>query len=863
MKRARRSVLLLVAIGALLPTGAYALGLGEIRVHSELNQPLEAEVEVFGARPGEAEELVVSLADSQSFRQAGLDRLHILTTLRFAVARRSDGLPYIKVFTLGDVREPLLTFLVEVDWAKGRIMREFTLLLDPPGMAARRDPAPVVASSQRPSLAQPAVAATDAAVGARPATAVAASTATDADPDAPAERRHYGPIQKNETLWDIAKATRPSGRVSMAQMMLAYQQVNPDAFIHANINRLRAGVMLRIPTTADIAAIERGDALARVDRQNALWQSGSEKAAPRSVSRQMADDADVTSGSVATVADAHDRVAEGDTDLTVPPDDAEATLLTGPQEFAENEALREQVASLERKLERLQDLIELKSQEVAELQSIRNRNEVSSHREVARMFPFAAATESVAENKPPFYLAPLGVAAAEITSDDLKRLTSKQLSAIGTPGTQLPSGKLVTPEAAVGVPLVFMLGVAMIYLRRRETGDVAILRGSPAAGMKPRNHGRTRSASDADVGTDADVAGNGRANRTNAAAPGMRGIGEGDDRAARSMLTEGLDKTISEVDIYLAYELHREAEELLREVINENPARKDYRVKLIETYFAAHDKARFLAEAEALQREMSEGDRNHWKRVADMGAQLAPEHWLFGNHAALRATEQSELDVTDVTLTADDTELLAENTEPQGDGSTEDDFTLTQTIDLSKLNIPSDEVAEIEEPMRADDDAAVAGSAEIDLLPVEMDDAPDPALPIAADDKPSFDSPVEEEFFLDTDLHEPQGPTAPGAASDARRVGDTPEPSGAQQFEPLDAPENLDSDPETIDTVGDDEGDGPGAPDALEQVDTMLELAKAFMDIGDVRGARDTLREVLAEGNEEQRAEAERLLKQA
>jgi pilus assembly protein FimV len=845
MKRARRSVLLLVAIGALLPTGAYALGLGEIRVHSELNQPLEAEVEVFGARPGEAEELVVSLADSQSFRQTGLDRPHILTTLRFAVARRSDGLPYIKVFTLGDVREPLLTFLVEVDWAKGRIMREFTVLLDPPGMAAGRDPAPVVASSRRPSLVRPAVAATDVAVGARSATGVAASTATDASPDSPAERRHYGPVHKNETLWDIAKATRSSVKVSMAQMMLAYQQINPDAFIHANINRLRAGVVLRIPTTADIAAFERGDALARVDRQNALWQSGSAKAARRGVPGQMADDADSTSGSVATVADVHDRVAKGDTDLTVPPDDAEATLLTGPQEFAENEALREQVASLERKLERLQDLIELKSQEVAELQSIRNRTDVVSHREIARMFPFAAA----AENEPPFYLAPMGVAAAEITSDDLDRLASKQLSAIGTPGTQLPSGKLVTPEAAVGVPLVFMLGVAMIYLRRRETGDVAMTRAAPVSGMKPRNHGRTRSASDADIGTNADVAGNGRANRTNAATPGMRGIGEGDDRAARSMLTEGLDKTISEVDIYLAYELHREAEELLREVINENPARKDYRVKLIETYFAAHDKARFIAEAEALQREMSEGDRNHWKRVADMGAQLAPEHWLFGNHAALQAAEQSELDVTDVTLTADDTELLAEDTEPQGDRSTEDDFTLTQTIDLTELNIPSDEPSD--------------EVAENDPLSVEMDDAPDPALPIAADDEPSFESSVEEEFFLDTDLHEPQGPTSPGAVSDTRRVGDTPQPSGAQQIEPLDAPENLDCDPETIDAVGDDDDDDLEVPDALEEVDTMLELAKAFMDIGDVRGARDTLREVLAEGNEEQRAEAERLLKRA
>jgi Tfp pilus assembly protein FimV len=136
--RAHRSVLFSVAMGTLLPTGGHALGLSEIRVHSALNQPLEAEVEVYGARPGEAEELVVSLADSQSFREAGLDRLHFLTTLRFVVARRSDGRPYIKAFTLGDVREPLLTFLVEVDWAKGRIMREFAVLLDPPGMAGRR-----------------------------------------------------------------------------------------------------------------------------------------------------------------------------------------------------------------------------------------------------------------------------------------------------------------------------------------------------------------------------------------------------------------------------------------------------------------------------------------------------------------------------------------------------------------------------------------------------------------------------------------------------------------------------------------------------------------------------------------------------
>jgi pilus assembly protein FimV len=121
---------------ALLPQNSLALGLGEIEVNSFLNQPLNAEIEVISARPGEVDELLVSLASREAFTRAGLARPQHLTELRFAVNKNEEGSKAtIVVTSRSSIKEPFLNFLIEADWSKGRLLREFTVLLDPPFFA--------------------------------------------------------------------------------------------------------------------------------------------------------------------------------------------------------------------------------------------------------------------------------------------------------------------------------------------------------------------------------------------------------------------------------------------------------------------------------------------------------------------------------------------------------------------------------------------------------------------------------------------------------------------------------------------------------------------------------------------------------
>ncbi len=126
---------------ALLPINSFALGLGEIEVNSFLNQPLSAEIEVISARPGEIDDLLVSLATREAFTRAGLDRPRHLSDLKFTVNKSEDGeTAVIMVTTRSAIKEPFLNFLIEADWSKGRLLREFTVLLDPPFMPSNRRP---------------------------------------------------------------------------------------------------------------------------------------------------------------------------------------------------------------------------------------------------------------------------------------------------------------------------------------------------------------------------------------------------------------------------------------------------------------------------------------------------------------------------------------------------------------------------------------------------------------------------------------------------------------------------------------------------------------------------------------------------
>lgn len=278
----KRPLQLSLAIAlALAGTNALALGLGPVRVMSKLNQPLQAEIPVIQGGAGEAEGLLVNLADQEDFEKLGISRSNLGVPLEFSVAKDAHGQTVIRVTSKEPVRSTYLDFLIEANWPKGRMLREYTVLLDPPITApAATAPAAVAAA---PAMSEPAKPAAS-----RPATPAAESPA----PPAPVERKavahaapspaparkvvegEYGPTKAGETLSAIARETR-QGNADINQMMLALLKSNPDAFYRNNINALKRGVILRVPSADDVRAIgSASEAAQQVQAQVEDWRGG-------------------------------------------------------------------------------------------------------------------------------------------------------------------------------------------------------------------------------------------------------------------------------------------------------------------------------------------------------------------------------------------------------------------------------------------------------------------------------------------------------------------------------------------------------------------------------------------------------------
>src|SRR5579863_4036783 len=261
----------------LWPSSSWALGLGEIHLKSALNEPMNAEIDLISAGPDELTALRATLADKDAFTRYGIDRPPFLSTLTFKVGKGKDGRDALLVHSTDAIPEPFVTFLVDVNWARGRLMREYTVLLDPP----------VYTPGESASSATPVTAPTSASAPARrPAPAVApppAPSAPVASPSpapervAPSLTGNTYRVGKGDTLTKIARSLHSDTSVGIDQTMMAVYRANPDAF-GGNINILRRGAVLRIPGADDIAALNQSEAMTEVHRQMSAWNgsSGSE-----------------------------------------------------------------------------------------------------------------------------------------------------------------------------------------------------------------------------------------------------------------------------------------------------------------------------------------------------------------------------------------------------------------------------------------------------------------------------------------------------------------------------------------------------------------------------------------------------------
>ncbi|MFZ5603308.1 MAG: FimV/HubP family polar landmark protein [Pseudomonadota bacterium] len=267
----RKLAAALLGVGVLIPGLANALGLGEIKLNSALSEPLDAEIELVQVRELTGTEILPSLASTGDFESAGVERSHFLTDLKFEVSVNEKGKSFIRVRSTKPVKEPFLNFLVEVNWPAGRLLREYTLFLDPPIYSAQRAQA-----VSQPRASAPAARPAASAPASRPAPTQAAPEFVPESAPAPSAESAGGAgthtIGANDSLWGIAKDMKPADDVSIHQTMIALQQINPDAFIDGNINLLKKGQVLRAPSADEARQVSSREAIEMVAEQNRVWR---------------------------------------------------------------------------------------------------------------------------------------------------------------------------------------------------------------------------------------------------------------------------------------------------------------------------------------------------------------------------------------------------------------------------------------------------------------------------------------------------------------------------------------------------------------------------------------------------------------
>ncbi len=686
----RRSNRISLALVLLLSGNAWALGLGEIRLDSALNAPMRAQIELLSATPEELENLQVGLAAQETFERYGLDRPYYLQDLRFEIVKSgsSEG-NYVRVSSTTPITEPFLTFLVEATWSRGRLLREYTVLLDPPTFAPppAEESRPAVTAPQRSTPSdsarierqaepQPMPAAEAPAARPQPIPAPAPRTEPEAEPepkpqagepDLPfdsASGEAYL-VQRGETLWGIASRSRPDFRLTMNQTMLAIFEANPEAF-GGNINILRAGARLRIPSADDIYRIDRAYALNEAKRQNAAW-SGAPEPAPATEEPV----ATTTRPSLQLVPPDEEPAGLG-TGAEVP-DDA-ATTPSEPDMSLREQEVVDRIAELEAAdIPQQQSLIEIRDNELAalrqELADIRGELyepesfEPVGYETVGAEDELSPEDELLAEPEETEAVD----AAAEDEADTAIQPPSNVISApVRAEPTLLDKiiGIATNTWVLIIAGAVLLAGAVLFWFVRRGRGDDD--EEWTSAGMSAPNLDDTALSStealrapsrddesivvveqgstsigplDEDT-LDAPGPGPGSAGQT----VEMSELGSMEDTFS-SETAVNLDQSdpIAEADFHMAYGLYDQAADLVNGALEAEPERLDLLTKLCEIYFVWGNRDAFVDAAGRVKQVAGDDESGDWDKIVIMGQQIAADDALFAGAGVAGATKAVDL----------------------------------------------------------------------------------------------------------------------------------------------------------------------------------------------------------------------------
>jgi len=885
----RKIAAALLGVGVLVPGVTNALGLGDITLNSALSEPLSANIELVQVRELGDSEIIPTLASTADFKSSGVERFHSLSDIKFQVVISESGQSYIKVSSRKPIKEPFLNFLVEVNWPTGRLLREYTLLLDPPTYT-KAAPSPVAQAAIKPILsARPVATPAETSAPLNKPTAKPEPTVSDVQPEktqAPAQtaesqKKTYGPTSSSDNLWSIAKSLRPAPSISIQQMMVAIQQLNPNAFIRGNINLLKKGQVLQGPTEQEARSITARQAIAQVSKQNKAWKQRNAlatKTEPAQLNVSVPKGNVVDTPTVA--ANTKDQLKLLSTGGNT---DAESGL--GGQSNASNGSLQDavdladenadkfrlesdelkvKVSDLQGQVDTTERLISLKDDQILALQAklaaletqVNDANTVQSDVEPTD-FNYDAASET-----------PVIDASASDSSD-----------VADTPAQAVP---VPAPPVNTTQSIVETLTNNPLYLAIAGSALVVVFGGLFAVRRRKDTEGLDETLTDNLNLSDVNIADEPQELGELPEHFVAEDIIDDTDSSDGSALPES-SEVLSEADIYIAYGRFSQAIEMLEKAIESEPERVELFFKVIEVAAESGDIAVFdkyelqlqafgddvlIARTHALRAKLPSIDEQGTISDDESNSGFVGESHTQDYETDYHDTAASDNEFTNEPVTEDsdvDASMSMDFNLDLSDAATEttdDDF--GAPLDDLSLDFDTPDT----EPLSLDDTHDVEQSA---------DEAPVIDFQEAED---SFDLDVDEDLALDVDSHDTDGfdlldtdseeSLLESDSADALLDSD----SAAKLAEELDLDDDLEFDlgdteeaedtEAVVETVADESLGGEDEDleflSDTDEVGTKLDLARAYFDMGDREGAKDILDEVVADGDDAQQQDARELL---
>jgi pilus assembly protein FimV len=846
LKMSGRYALSAVAVAAMwLSAGpVMALGLGRLAVQSALGETLRAEIDITSLSSEEAGSLRARVAAPEAYRAAGVDYNAALSGTSVTLARRPDGRPFLRVTSDRPVQEPFVDVILELSWASGRLVRDYTLLIDPPNLARAPAPQPSTApsiSAAPPASPAPSPAPAPAAVAQapRPSAAPAAppaprppaapraaapSPAPAAAPAAPGTDEYT--VRPGDTLYRVASRTQRTG-VSLDQMLVSLFRGNPQAFIDNNMNLLKSGSTLRVPSDDDARAVQAAEARQLIQAQSADFSAYRQRLASGAPAARSSGPSRQAGGKVETT------VNDGKQAAAATPDKLQLSKAPGTgtggtaEERASKDAAKREGASRVAELSRnVEDLQKLKSDTATATGGASPGTGAAgttpppgvAATPAPTPAPAPAASAAPPAPAPATASAPVSAPAAPAPTVTASAPTAAPVPAptpAAAPAPEAASAPAVATAPKANEPAVEDPGLLATLLDNPLVLPGAGLLVALLAGL---GFYRMRTRAKPDSGETSFLESRLQPDSFFGASGGQR-IDTRDASGASSSMSYSLSQLdaigdvdpVAEADVYLAYGRDLQAEEILKEAMRANPDRLAIRTKLLEVYAKRRDTKGFELLATQLYT-LTRGEGEDWAKAQELGIAIDPENPLYqpgGQPASLVSLGGDKL-----------VEPLGASTMPQ-----------------SVLPTPSQ--------YEAARKTATAPDVDLDLdvgaPTMPPPSAPEATTPMASlDDLPSFErassgakppAPAPTSGPLEFDLSD--------ISLDLDKPGDIPSVSGVDSTQ-------------STSTFG-----SEGSTDPLMR---KVELADEFRQIGDLEGARDLLQEVIAKADGALKAKAQAML---